>query len=220
MICFEVRCIPDLFFITHFYALDGLGKSYIMLVRREFRTFMKQLTFITGNADKAKYLSDFFHLPVSHEKLDLKEIQSLDLREVVEDKVIRAYEILKSPVLVEDVSLRFTAMSKLPGPLIKWFLETLGNDGLCKLIPEGADRSALAEVQFAYCDNDGLKTFSGSASGRISKTPQGGMGFGWDSIFIPEGHTKTWAEMTDREKHATSMRRQALEKLAEFLQTN
>ena len=86
---------------------------------------MDKLTFITGNAGKAKYLSDYFHLPVEHIKLDLHEIQSLNLREVVEDKARRAYEIVKSPVLVEDVSLVFRGLKKLPGPLLTWFLDTL-----------------------------------------------------------------------------------------------
>lgn len=178
---------------------------------------MKKLTFITGNAGKAKYLSDYFHMPVDHLKLDLHEIQSLDLKEVVEDKARRAYEIVKSPVLVEDVSLVFHGLKKLPGPLIKWFLETLGNDGLCKLLDNVGDRSAFAEVEFAICDENGVHTFGGSIEGSISESPRGEMGFGWDPIFIPKGYNKTWAEMTDDEKHATSMRKIALMKMTKFL---
>jgi len=45
-----------------------------------------------------------------HEKIDLEEIQSLDLREIVEHKVRQAYDVVKKPVLVEDTSLRFTAL--------------------------------------------------------------------------------------------------------------
>lgn len=179
---------------------------------------MKKLTFITGNAGKAKYLSDYFHSPVEHMKLDLQEIQSLDLKEVVEDKVKRAYEIIKSPVLVEDVSLIFGSMKKLPGPLIKWFLETLGNDGICNLLNQSEDRSAFAEVCFAICDENGVKTFNGSMEGSIALEPRGEKGFGWDPIFIPKGYDKTWAEMTDDEKHITSMRKIALEKMAKMLQ--
>lgn len=177
----------------------------------------KKLTFITGNAGKAKYLSDYFHLPVDHVKLDLHEIQSLDLKEVVEDKARRAYEIVHSPVLVEDVSLTFTALKSLPGPLIKWFLETLENEGLCRLLDKFEDRSALAEVEFAICDDTGVHTFRGAMEGAISDSPRGEMGFGWDPIFIPKGHEKTWAEMSDDEKHETSMRKIALEKMSDFL---
>lgn len=178
---------------------------------------MQKLTFITGNAGKAKYLSDYFKLPVDHVKLDLHEIQSLNLKEVVEDKARRAYEIVKSPVLVEDVSLTFTAFKALPGPLIKWFFETLGNDGLCRLLDRFDDRTASAEVEFALCDGTGVHTFRGAMEGMVAGNPRGEIGFGWDPIFIPNGHDKTWAEMTDDEKHATSMRKIALEKVSAFL---
>lgn len=178
---------------------------------------MSKLTFITGNAGKAKYLGDYFHIPVDHKKLDLIEIQSLDLKEIVEDKARRAYEIMKSPVIVEDVSLIFNGMKKLPGPLIKWFLETLGNKELIKLVDSLDTRDAFAEVEFAICDESGAHTFSGSMEGTISTEPRGEMGFGWDPIFIPKGYDKTWAEMSDDEKHATSMRKIALEKMSDFL---
>lgn len=180
---------------------------------------MQKLTFITGNADKAKYLSDYFHIPVDHKRLDLKEIQSVSLKEVVEDKARRAYEIVKSPVLVEDVSLTFTALKALPGPLIKWFLETLGNDGLCSLLHGDKNRNAIAEVEFAICDEGGVHTFKGSIDGSIAESPHGEYGFGWDPVFIPKGYSKTWGEMTDDEKHATSMRKIALDKMATFLET-
>ncbi len=176
-----------------------------------------KLTFITGNAGKAKYLSDYFHISVDHKKLDLVEIQSLDLKEIVKDKAKRAYDIMKSPVIVEDVSLIFGGIKKLPGPLIKWFLETLGNDGLIKLVDSLDTRHAFAEVEFAICDEKGVYPFGGSMEGTISAEPRGEMGFGWDPIFIPKCYDKTWAEMSDDEKHATSMRKVALQKMSEFL---
>ncbi|MFA5009701.1 MAG: non-canonical purine NTP pyrophosphatase [Patescibacteria group bacterium] len=178
---------------------------------------MEKLTFITGNPAKAKYLGDYFHFPVDHLKLDLPEIQSTDLQTIVEDKVKRAFAITSTPVIVEDVSLIFHGMKALPGPLIKWFLETLGNNGLCKLVDGLNNRKATAKVMFAICDESGVHTFAGSMEGSISELPRGEMGFGWDPIFIPDGYDKTWAEMTDDEKHAVSMRKQALEQMSEFL---
>lgn len=178
---------------------------------------MSNFTFITGNAGKAKYLGDYFHMTVDHKKLDITEIQSLDLKEIVKDKAQKAYQIIKSPVIVEDVSLIFLGMKKLPGPLIKWFLETLDNEGLIKLVDSLDTREALAEVEFAICNENGVYTFKGSMEGTISKIPKGSMGFGWDPIFIPKGYSKTWAEMDDNEKHMTSMRKIALEKMSEFL---
>lgn len=175
------------------------------------------LYFITGNAGKAKYLSDYFDFPVKHKKLDLPEIQSLDLAEIVADKAKRAYEIIRKPVLVEDVSLVFSALDKLPGPLIKWFYETLGNDGLCDLLNRYEDKRAKAKVSFGLCVDGQVKIFSGLCEGYINDKPKGKAGFGWDPIFIPNGFTKTWAEMSADEKHQTSMRRIALDKLKDFL---
>jgi non-canonical purine NTP pyrophosphatase (RdgB/HAM1 family) len=178
----------------------------------------RKIVFITGNANKAKYLSDYFHIPVDHQKLDLQEIQSLSGREVVEDKARRAFAEVGKPVLVEDVSLVFHALGELPGPLIKWFLHSLGNDGMCRLLDGYEDRRATASVEFAYCNGVEVRLFKGEIRGIVPKYPRGSTNFGWDPIFIPDGYEKTWAEMTGDEKHETSMRKIALEKLAEFLE--
>ena len=180
---------------------------------------MDSITFITGNPGKASLLNQYLDFPVIHKPLDLIEIQSLDLSTIVEYKAKEAYEQVRSPVLVEDTSLRFLALGKLPGPLIKWFLTELGTDGLCRLLNNYADRSALAEVQFGLYDGRSFQAFSGAVEGSIAPTPRGSRGFGWDAIFIPSNSSKTWAEMTDEEARKTSMRMIALKKLEAFLQT-
>jgi len=93
---------------------------------------IESLTFITGNTAKAEQLARHLEYPVTHQKLDLPEIQSLDLKEIVEHKAKEAYKQIKKPVLVEDTSLTFSVLGKLPGPLIKWFLTELDNAGLCR----------------------------------------------------------------------------------------
>ncbi len=181
---------------------------------------MNNLTFITGNPGKARHLADYFNIPVAYHKLDQPEIQSLDLREIVEDKARRAYGVIQAPVLVEDISLVFNGLGLLPGPLIKWFYESLGNDGLCKLLDKFSDRRATASVMFAYGDDTGIYTFSANRAGAIAESPRGEAAFGWDPIFIPEGFKNTWAEMSDEEKRQSSMRRIALGELKEFIINN
>lgn len=176
-----------------------------------------KIIFISGNPNKAKYLAKYFHLPVDHVKLNLSEIQSLDLEEIVRDKAQRAYEIVKQPVLVEDTSLTFLALKKLPGPLIKWFLETLGNKGLCNLLNGYEDRRAVAEVCYGFVDDTGVQLFSAQQEGMIALEPRGEEKFGWDPIFIPHGCTKTRGEMDEQELQSTSMRPIALTKLKEYL---
>ncbi|HEX9722192.1 MAG TPA: non-canonical purine NTP pyrophosphatase [Candidatus Paceibacterota bacterium] len=176
------------------------------------------LTFITGNPAKAEQLSRHLDYPVEHKKLDLPEIQSLDLTEIVEHKAKEAYKLIQGPVLVEDTSLTFVALGKLPGPLIKWFLNELDNNGLCKLLNNYNNRTAVAEVCFGFYDGKELKTFEAQKRGTITKEPKGERGFGWDPIFTPDGYTKTWSEMTEEEQKETSMRRVALKQLEAYLQ--
>lgn len=181
---------------------------------------MKSLTFITGNAEKAAQLGIHLAFEVEHKKLDLSEIQSLDLEEVAIDKARRAYEILGTPVLIEDTALTFTALGSLPGPLIKWFLASLGNEGLSKILDGYDNRSAKAEVCFALHDESGQRLFKSSVNGTIATAPRGERGFGWDPIFIPDGYGQTWGEMNADQQRNTSLRREALLKLQDYLEAN
>jgi len=95
---------------------------------------MQRITFITGNQHKADYLEKYLGFSVGHIKLDLNEIQSLDLNEIVEHKVKEAYAKIKKPVLVEDASLEFSALGRLPGPFIKFFIEEMGLEKICSML--------------------------------------------------------------------------------------
>jgi len=180
---------------------------------------MIDFTFITGNQRKADYLAQYLGGQIDHLKLNLDELQSLDLYEIVEHKVKQAYAIVKKPVIVEDVSLVFDALGKLPGPLIKWFLEELKVDGLCKNLDNYEDRSATAQILFAYYDGQEIKYFYGESRGTVATKPRGDFGFGWNAVFIPEGSDKTFAEMPDKELAPFSHRAKAVEKLKAFLTT-
>ncbi len=178
---------------------------------------MKEIVFVTGNENKARYVKLWLDWPITYRSLDITEIQSLDLHEVVRAKTIQAYQYLHQPVLVEDVALTFEAFGKLPGTLIKWFLHELGADGLCELLKDKSDRSATAEIIYGLHDGSRIHYFSGIVAGTVALKPIGNYGFGWNGIFIPDGQTKTYAEMTDEELKPYSHRAIALEKLKEYL---
>jgi XTP/dITP diphosphohydrolase len=109
--------------------------------------------------------------------------------------------------------LEFIAWNGLPGSLIKWFLESVGTEGILSMLENEKNRKAIAKTSIGFFD--GIKThlFTGTISGTISKNVQGVSGFGWDPIFIPDGYDKSFAEMTSVEKNAISMRRLALEQM-------
>jgi non-canonical purine NTP pyrophosphatase (RdgB/HAM1 family) len=179
---------------------------------------MKQFVLITGNQHKADYLRKWLGTPVEHHKVDLDELQSLDVTEIVDHKVRQAYEILKRPVLVEDTSYVMHGLGRLPGPFIKWFLQDLGPEGLCKLARGLDTQDAEVSVTYAYYDGEQITYFDHVVKGRVAPEPRGEHGFGWNATFIPEGSDKTYAEMTDDEIRPFSMRAQAIEKLRDFLE--
>jgi non-canonical purine NTP pyrophosphatase (RdgB/HAM1 family) len=178
---------------------------------------MQEITFITSHPKKAAQISWHLGHPVTHHKLDLPEIQSLDSHEVARIKAKEAYRQLKRPVLVEDFSIRFEALGNLPGPLVRWFLQELQAEGLCRLLDNYDNRTAYTQDCFGYCDENGVRIFDGTVKGTIASHPKGDHGYGTDSIFIPEGQNKTWGEMDKEKQIQYSLRRIGLKKLEEFL---
>jgi inosine triphosphate pyrophosphatase len=181
---------------------------------------MKPLTFITGNQNKADYVARFLGEQIAHHKLDLDELQSLDPHAVLDHKVRQAYDILKLPVLVEDVTLTLPAMGRLPGTFVKWFLQELGVQGLCDIAQTLKSQEAIAVVRFALHDGQNIHFFEGEVHGKLVAKPKGDRGFGYDPSFMPDGWTKTRGEMTLEEYDQTSPRLQALMRLKSFLETH
>lgn len=165
-----------------------------------------KLTFITGNQNKADHLAHHLSTEIAHHKVDLDEIQSVDLHAIVEHKVRQAYDIIKSPVLVEDVSLEFSALGALPGPFIKFFVNESGLEACCRMLDGFDDRSATGRCTFGYFDGGQVHFFDGELAGQIAMSPRGENGFGWDKIFIPEGSDVTRAEL-DNQGYGKSTRR-------------
>lgn len=177
------------------------------------------IIFITGNMGKVKWTQKYIDHPMIHKNLELTEIQALDMEVVVKHKVLQAYELLQQPVLVEDTSVTFEALGKLPGTFIKWFLDELGNDGLCMLVKD-KNNQAICTTNYAYYDGKTLKIYANSITGTISDSPRGTNGFGWNPIFIPDGQNKTFAEMTDEQVDIYTPRKAAIKKLNKFLQNH
>lgn len=177
------------------------------------------VTFITGNKNKAEYLEKLLGLKIKHQKIDLDEIQSLSLLEIVEHKVRQAYAILKSPVLVEDVGLFFEDLGGLPGPFIKYFVDNVPFEKICKMVGEKEEnRRAMARCVFGYFDGVNLKLFEGQTKGKIAPEPRGENGYGWDKIFIPSGYEITNAEMNQEDNYKIYMTTKPIEKVRVFLE--
>ncbi len=83
------------------------------------------------------------------------------------------------------------------------------------------ERKAHFSCALALSAPDGTaKVFEGAVHGHLVWPPRGSKGFGYDPIFVPEGHEITFAEMEPEKKHAMSHRARAFEKLVTWLQQN
>jgi non-canonical purine NTP pyrophosphatase (RdgB/HAM1 family) len=179
---------------------------------------MKIITVVTGNPGKLaewrRLFPDDFQLEAAD--IDLDEIQSLDFEAIVVDKAKRAYEMLHKPLMVEDISAGLDKLGGMPGPFIKFFGEAVGvKDMLLKIGGEEGDPATVIAT-IAYYDGKQYIVARGEVKGCIT-ADRGTKGFGFDPSFIPNGQSKTFAEMTPQEKDSTSHRSIAIKELAQKL---
>lgn len=175
--------------------------------------YMNPEFFATKNANKLREVNQILGRTLEQISVELYEPQGLDVAEVIRAKAEDAFHKTGKFVLVEDTALEFHAWNGLPGALIKWFLETVGNEGLLKMLVGVKDRRAIAKTAIGFFNGNEAQVFIGEVEGLIPETIRGSSGFGWDPIFIPKGFEKSFAEMTSEEKNAVSMRRRALESM-------
>ncbi len=127
--------------------------------------------------------------------------------------------------LADDSGLEVHALGGAPGVRSARYAGPGGSDAknVEKLLHEmrsfhDPDRGARFVCCLALARPDGAaETFRGHAEGRIGTEPRGTGGFGYDPVFYPEGHSRTFAEMTGEEKDALSHRGEALRKLGAHL---
>jgi len=177
------------------------------------------ITFVTGNANKAREASRILGVELRQEAIDnMFEIQTADLEELAVHKAAIAFEKKGSPVLIEDSGLIFSAWGQLPGALVKWFEESVGCEGMLKMLDGFDSRKARALCFAALHDGKNIHVAKGEVAGTIAYELRGSEGFGWDVIFIPDGHSRTFAEMAPDEKNKISHRRKAFENLRTVLE--
>lgn len=179
---------------------------------------LDRLVFVTSNLGKLEEAEAVLGRSLDHRGVDIHEIQSLDVEEVVRHKGAAACELLGRPVLVEDTALELAGLGGYPGPLIRWLLDSVGPAGLSRLAACFDDPVATVRCVALATDGNEFVAGTGVVTGRIVPEPRGSGGFGWDSVFAPDGHGgRTYGEMTREEKNTISHRKKAFEALRDAL---
>jgi inosine triphosphate pyrophosphatase len=185
------------------------------------------IVFITGNENKRKEVEQILGSEknaIVSINLDVPEIQTLSVEEVTKEKIKSAFELLKQNfdevikkfaelgikvknikdviVICEDTGLYITDMNKFPGALIKFYLQSIGTEGIIK---HNKGSAAKTETVIGIIKNGKvLEPIVGSRLGKITTKLLPNDSFGWDPVFIPniaktkfsDYNGKTYAELS------------------------
>lgn len=175
------------------------------------------LYFITSNKHKLEEFNTILspEIKIEQKDIELDEIQSLEPQEVIKHKLNEATKKFRGEFLVEDTSFYLAALNGLPGPLTKWFVNTLGREKIFQIVKSLGVFEAEARTVIGYSNGKEVQYFEGVAKGKITE-PKVESSFGFDPIFAPEGKSKSYAEMGKEEKNKISQRKKALEKFKEW----
>ena len=188
----------------------------------------KQLVFATHNSNKVNEVRDL--LKNRFDILSLDDISiSEEIKETgitfIENAAIKANFVRDNYQLncfADDSGLEVAALNGAPGVYSARYAGELcdykkNNHLLLKNLIQQKNRSARFITIIALRLEDNLHFFEGSVEGKICEEPRGNTGFGYDPLFIPDGFTKTFAEMSAEEKNKISHRSRAVNKLVDFL---
>ena len=184
----------------------------------------KVFFFATGNIHKFNEVRSILSplgFAVAMLRMKGDEIQSDSIEDIAQTAVRNAFKKTGLPIFVEDAGLFIAALDGFPGPYAAYVFKTIHNKGILKLMENVADRHAEFQSFIAYLDSNQIQPecFSGESKGTITKTErteQGKSGFGFDPIFLPDGSSKTFAEMAIEEKNSYSHRAMAIKKFAKW----
>lgn len=190
---------------------------------------MKKLIFATHNQNKVQEVKAVFEDYSIASLADLEYYQDIAETEntFVGNSLLKArhvFEVFKTPVFADDSGLEVTALNGAPGVYSARYAggEKNHDKNNTKLLVELASESSRAaqfKTVIAYKDATTEMTFEGIVNGFIAEKPTGSGGFGYDPLFIPEGHNKTFAALPNEVKLRLSHRSRAVAKLYRYLKS-
>lgn len=201
---------------------------------------MKKLIFATNNESKLREVREI--LKDEYEVLGLKDLNITEdieetgstFRENAQIKSTYIYEKYGIPCFSDDSGLVVDILGGDPGvyssrysdPKVTGISDKWKSNNF-KLLSEicyrrvvDGDNSPLTArfiTSISYTSERGTIFFDGVVEGDIIMEPRGDHGFSYDSVFVPSGEIRTFAEMGDAEKNSISHRRRALDKFVKYL---
>lgn len=127
-----------------------MNKSFI---KREVKKMEKEIIFVTHNTGKIKSAEKYFkNLKFNTFNYELDEPRSDDIKEIATAKVKQAYEIVKRPCIALDTDFRIDELNGFPRAFVNFSLETVGIQGILKLMEDKSNRKCAFNECLAYHD--------------------------------------------------------------------
>lgn len=167
---------------------------------------MKEIVFVTHNKGKVKSAEKYFKdLKISTYEFELDEPRSEDVEEIAKSKVLQAYEVVKKPCIAMDAGFFVQELNGFPKAFVNFALDTIGIEGILKLMEGKANRTCYFKECLAYYDGKEIKYFFGISPGSLATEIRGNDAEQkWSDlwfIFIPQAFNKTLAEMNEEERY-------------------
>lgn len=188
-----------------------------------------QICFATNNAHKLSEVKQI--LGADFQVLSLAEIGCTEelpenqstLEGNSEEKALYVYHHYHMACFADDTGLEVYALGGEPGVYSARYAgpQRSGEDNMQLLLQKLAgkeERLAQFRTVVTLVLDEKKYQFEGVVKGSIALEKSGGGGFGYDPVFIPEGYTQSFGEMSAEEKNRISHRGKAIEKLVRFLQ--
>jgi len=181
---------------------------------------MDEIVFVTHNKGKiasaSKRLKDVNFKVFEY---DLEEPRSDDIKYISKYKVLEAYKLVNQPCISLDCGFWIEELDGFPRAFVNFALDTIGIDGILKLMEGKENRACKFTECLSYFDGKDVYQFMGKHEGSLSKEVLGtDSNKKWSDlwyIFIPSGSTKTLSQMTDDER-ANRVRVNSVEAMSEF----
>ena len=166
---------------------------------------MKEIIFVTHNKGKAKSAERYFNnIKFKTYDFELDEPRSDDIKEIATAKVNQAFKMLNKPCIALDTGFFIDELNGFPRAFVNFSLDTIGIDGILKLMQGKENRKCRFEECLAYHDGNKIHYFYGRHPGNLSTKIQGiNRDEKWSDlwyIFKPEHFNKTLAEMDSVER--------------------
>ena len=179
-----------------------------------------KINYITTNKFKVLVAKENLEpLGVEAKSIDCPEIQADTIEEVAKFSSKYASDFLGEDTLKNDSGIVIPALNGFPSAYSKYVDQTIGVDGILKLMDGVEEREAYFLEVLAYTEyGKEPVTFVSKTEGKLSKVKSGEFGWSWDFIFIPNGTDKTMANFPDEERWKF-WDSSAYGKLCEYLKT-